>query len=306
MQTTETIQSDALSHVNKMTGGSSVYELRKLIEENEFGDAILLAKRIPQTTADAHENRLALIAMLSEHVISYKPAFGVFNEGFAENKKSTEKPVITSTPVVTDSELVNVFEKGLQPPTNLDSFVSIMSIAERCEDDTFMANGVKFSKNAMIEMIEKSKNFPIPFYASKYVNGNEEQLQIGEVKLELDSEANMVFGKVTFDHDVELENFSVSIFNELTSVITTNKSLNDLALPSYSANMQDEEHVDGVDCISFKIFEPYTELQKESLEISKSLTDEQKDDDDISNFEKEMNLIGEPTENSGSKSSKEV
>lgn len=146
----------------------------------------------------------------------------------------------------------------------------------------------------MIAMIEKSNDFPIPFYAVKQ-NDENDRLQIGDATLTFDPNGHVVFAKVKFEHNDELEKFNSDIFNELTAVITNDAKLNDIVKPSYSANMIDEEHVDGVDCIDFKIYDKVIvfehlddieQIDVENIDVEIETTD---DEEEVKEEVKESN-----------------
>ena len=67
--TKEEIRSAAHQFVDRMTGGSSLMELRKHIDNDAYDDVILVSKRISQTTANASENKIALIHLMKDAIV---------------------------------------------------------------------------------------------------------------------------------------------------------------------------------------------------------------------------------------------
>lgn len=116
--TKEEIRSAAHQFVDRMTGGSSLMELRKHIDNDAYDDVILVSKRISQTTANASENKIALIHLMKDAIVD---TFNVSqNDGSIIGNEEDAKIFIGAIidPPAANDKLKNAIEDF----TNIDAY----------------------------------------------------------------------------------------------------------------------------------------------------------------------------------------
>lgn len=106
--TNSEIQEKSKELIRKMTGGSSLASLGMLVNDQQYDEAILLVKRIPQTTSGSNEAKIAFIHLMKDAIVGTtskveKPVPPVINQDVDANKE-VSKSILTATLMTFNNE----------------------------------------------------------------------------------------------------------------------------------------------------------------------------------------------------------
>lgn len=119
-----------LELVGKMTGGSSLLKLRKLVEDGSYSEALELVKRIPQTTGSSNQAKLDFISMLKKDVTLEDAKEEVKTETRVEN--IIEPSVTSNSEEIVESDESDETDETDELDEN-DEFVDIDELGEKEE-----------------------------------------------------------------------------------------------------------------------------------------------------------------------------